>query len=312
MERFHVPDVEVPETGLDDPRVGQFLTNFDASAGRRRVAIIGCPSEEGLKLRGDRVGAAEGPDAIREALYRMTLSTRGHEPFRQLLLQSEDLGNLAVTGNLEEDQELLGEVVAELLAQKTVPIILGGGQSVTYGHFLGYVKAAKQCNMLGWDSRLDVQEFIDGKGSAGSTLRQAITHPSGICQRCEVAGLLAHANSKPHLDFFKQRAGTVIWRSELTESRIDEIYGWADNPMLASFDLNGVDQAQAPGVTRPSVNGIPIDLWLYAARRAGEMLQVSSMDLVGLSPAHDIDRRTARLAALTIWTFLKGMARRFR
>ena len=312
MSKFHVPDAEVPETGPDDPRVGQFVTTCDIPLSERRAVIIGCPSEEGIKLRGDRVGAAEGPDAIRQELYKMTLSTRGHAAFRSLLEGCEDVGNLVLTGDLEEDQELISEVVADFLRQKIVPILLGGGQSVTYGHFLGYVKAAKRCNILGWDSRLDVQAKISERGHSGSVLREALIHPSGICQRCEVAGLLAHANSKPHLDFFKQHAGSVIWRSELTDSRIDEIYGWADNPMLTSFDLNGVDQTQAPGVTRPSVNGIPIDLWLYAARRAGEMSQVTSVDLVGLSPAHDIDRRTARLAALTVWTFLKGMARRLR
>ncbi len=42
----------------------------------------------------------------------------------------------------------------------------------------------------------------------------------------------------------------------------------------------------------------------------GRSPRVASMDVVELNPAFDLDGRTARLAALTVWHFLKGLAER--
>ena len=53
---------------------------------------------------------------------------------------------------------------------------------------------------------------------------------------------------------------------------------------MASFDLDAVDQAYAPGVSAPAVNGLSADLWLHAAYRAGQCPHVKSMDIVELNP----------------------------
>ena len=51
-------------------------------------------------------------------------------------------------------------------------------------------------------------------------------------------------------------------------------------------------------------------LWLHAARQAGERRTVRSFDVVELNPTHDVDGRTAGLAALTVWHYLAGIASR--
>jgi formiminoglutamase len=38
---------------------------------------------------------------------------------------------------------------------------------------------------------------------------------------------------------------------------------------MVTFDLDAVDQAQAPGVSAPTVGGLDRDLWLHAAYHAG-------------------------------------------
>jgi len=79
---------------------------------------------------------------------------------------------------------------------------------------------------------------------------------------------------------------------------------------MVSFDLDAVDQAFAPGVSAPAVNGLTPDLWLHATYRAGQCPSVKSLDLVELNPLFDHDHQTARLAALTLWYFLKGVSER--
>ena len=85
-----------------------------------------------------------------------------------------------------------------------------------------------------------------------------------------------------------------------------KLYTQQPNDVLATFDLDAVDQSQAPGVSAPNACGIDKRLWLYAAYAAGRSSAVRSMDIVELSPPHDRDDHTARLAALTVWEFLVG------
>ncbi len=310
MVEFTKPEVEAPKTEEDDPRVGQYIGSEEVPGEKPRAVIIGFPSEEGIRIRGGRSGAKDAPDAIRQELYEMTIPGTRKGAFRDMLDATVDLGNLVLSGDLEEDQKRLGHVCSHFIQERVVPIVLGGGQSATFGHFLGYVKAQKKVSILALDARLDVETPVEGKTHSGSVLRQALDHPSDTCQLIEVAGLLPHSCSKPHVDYLLKHNGTAVWRGELTDSRIDELYAPAEYPLMASFDLSAVDQAQAPGVSFPAVNGVPIDLWLYAAKMAGAKSQVMGLDLVELCPAHDIDCRTARLAALTVWTFLRGMSKR--
>ncbi len=79
---------------------------------------------------------------------------------------------------------------------------------------------------------------------------------------------------------------------------------------MATFDMDAVDQAYAPGVSAPTANGLRPELWLRAARMAGRHERVSSFDIVECNPDFDHGSQTARLAALTVWSFLKGLAKR--
>jgi formiminoglutamase len=305
--RFTIPPISLPRSGPDDPRIGHLLGRQAADGAEPLAALIGFPSDEGVRRNRGRPGAAEGPDAIRRTFYRLT-----PEPdtrFRELIERSRDLGNLALTGSLEDDQAVLGEVVSHCLTAGTVPIVLGGGHETALGHFLGYVEAEIDASILNWDAHADVRPLIDGRGHSGSPFRQALLHGSHRCREYIVAGLLPHAVSSIHLAFVREH-GTYHWRHDLSPRVIDEIYAALKGDVMVSFDLDALDQSHAPGVSAPAAGGLPLDLWLHAASGAGRRSAVRSMDLVELNPAQDVDHGTARVAALTLWHFFKGLAAR--
>lgn len=91
---------------------------------------------------------------------------------------------------------------------------------------------------------------------------------------------------------------------------IETIYDAAGAPTLASFDMDAVFQAEAPGVSAPNAAGLRTELWLAAAYAAGRCPAVTSADVVELNPRVDRDGQTARLAALTVWWLLRGRAER--
>ncbi|HJS48193.1 MAG TPA: arginase family protein, partial [Gemmatimonadales bacterium] len=63
-------------------------------------------------------------------------------------------------------------------------------------------------------------------------------------------------------------------------------------------------------VSAPAPEGLASATWLAAAQAAGRSPAVGSLDLVEVNPTVDPDARTERLAALTIWYVLKGLAGR--
>ena len=305
------PDVQTPDASPEDQRVGHLLGRaVTEGAAAPRVALIGFPSDEGVRRNGGRPGAASAPDAIRRALWRLTPDAEALDRFASCLGRTTDLGNLPVTGEVEADQQRLGEAVAPLLAAGVVPVVLGGGHETSFGHFLGYVIAGRAAGILNWDAHPDVRPLQEGKPHSGSPFRQALEHPSGACTGYVVAGLLPHAVTAAHLDWLDRQGGRHVWRRDLTAAAVDDICMQVRRPHMVSFDMDAVDAAWAPGVSAPAIGGMEPDLWLRAAYCAGRNREVTSLDLVEVNPAVDPDGRTARLAALTIWHFLRGIAER--
>jgi formiminoglutamase len=308
MPHTSPPDISPPITSARDPRVGHLLGSGLAKRDGPAAVLLGFPSDEGVGRNGGRVGAAEGPRALRAALYRLTPDSR--EPrLEALLRRTRDLGDLDVTGDLEIDQRNLGQLLAPHLDRGALVIVLGGGHETSYGHFLGYVTARRTVDILNWDAHADVRELKNGSGHSGSPFRQAIEDASGACRRYVVAGVEPHLVSRDHLDYVQQHGG-VIWRDGLDRAAIDSIYGSMGSPTMVSFDLDALNQGEAPGVSAPNAAGLTSELWLAAAYAAGRSRSVTSVDVVELNPRVDRDDQTARLAALTVWWLLRGCAER--
>jgi formiminoglutamase len=310
MVALRAPSVSIPPTAPDDLRVGQLLGRELTADEAPRVALVGFPTDEGVRRNGGRTGAAQGPAAIRQWLYRLAPDARAPERFAQLLGRTRDLGDVVTTGELEQDQAALGELLAPLLAARSFVIVLGGGHETTFGHFLGYTTAEQDVAILNWDAHADVRELREGLGHSGSPFRQALEHPSGRCRGYTVAGLLPHSVAEAHANWVEATGGAVWWNDLLDEERVRAIYSGRTRDALVSFDLDALDSAFAPGVSAPAIGGMHPPLWFLAAYLAGVTHAVTSADVVELSPPLDRDAQTARLAAVTVWHILRGLATR--
>lgn len=292
-----------------DPRLRDLLGAALDDGASPRAVLLGFPSDEGVRRNGGRPGAAAAPEAIRARLRALTPDAET-PAMRSVLERTADLGNVEVTGEVERDQERLGEALAAHVDAGTFVIVLGGGHETAYGHFLGYVAANRSPEILNWDAHADVRELKQGRAHSGSPFRQAVQHPSGACRRYSVAGLLPHSAAADHVRFVREQ-GVLRWRSELAgPDAVGALYPELAAPAMVSFDLDAVDQAHAPGVSAPATGGLTPEVWLRAARLAGRAPAVASVDVVELCPRLDVDDRTTRLAALTVWQVLRGLAER--
>lgn len=305
----------MPATDPHDPRLGRWLAHARAATDGTRVALVGFPSDEGVRRNGGRVGAAAGPAAIRAALHRMTPDARNAPAFVALLERTADVGDVAVTGDLEADQAALGAVVGDLLRRGVVPIVLGGGHETLYGHVLCHVDAGTRgLHLVNWDAHADVRPLLEGEdgrplGHSGSPFRQAIEHPSGLVASYTLAGALPWRVAEAHAAYVA-RHGRIVWREDLNAATAERIARDTPGPALASFDLDALDAGAMPGVSAPGVGGLDVPTWLRAARACGASPAFRSFDVVELNPAFDPDGRSATLAALTVWHLLAGLAER--
>lgn len=302
--------VTAPTTTDDDPRLGHLLGGPDRNVTDATAVLLGFPVDAGVVRNGGRPGAEDAPDRLRQWLYRMTPDARRHEAFVDLLRHTVDLGDLSSDASLATLQANLGEILAPHLAQGRVPIILGGGHETAYGHFLGYVEAQKDVSILNWDAHADVRSYERGQPHSGSPFRQALEHPSGHCRHYAVAGLLPHSTAPAHIQYVEEHNARYVWAEDLSRDAVNRLYESATAPLMVTFDLDALDQTQAPGVSAPAVGGLSQDVWLHAAYQAGRSPKVSSIDIVELNPNVDVDDRTARLAALTVMEVLRGLADR--
>ncbi len=293
MEDLRISDLIKKENGDQDP---SFI-------------LIGCPVDEGVERNGGRRGAAQAPALIRKYLNKMTPPPDQAEIFMEALNPGLDLGNVP-QGSMEKMQEELGEKIASFLKNDIPVIILGGGHETTFGHYLGYRNAGVSHEIVNLDAHTDVRPMKNGAGHSGSPFRQILDDPDTKCRKYSVAGLQPHSVAIAHLKYIEEKGGEWYLHQDTNQLVLDRFYGLSDVPVLATFDMDGVDQSQAPGVSAPCANGLDKSYWLQAAFRAGRSPNVKSMDMVEVNPNYDRDDQTTRLAALTVWNFLYGLSLR--
>jgi formiminoglutamase len=335
LERIRRPEMLFQRP--DDPRLGELIEFWEGNPqalAPGRAVIVGFPHDQGVKRNHGRPGAAEAPHAIRQALYRLTRC----DPQQNVDLAAArplDLGNIPGNLHLEDAQQLLGDVVGSLLDVGAIPIVLGGGHETAYGQYLGYVKAndtvaprpsgergwgegRRQVAIINFDAHLDIRLTEGGLGHSGTPFRQAMEHPTHPLPASHYLciGAQPFAVSSEHARYLGQRGGNILWAADVRD-RLPEVL--TENlsrldaqgcSIFLSIDADSVHAADVPGVSAPNPAGLRGRDLALCARIAGRFSGVSSFELAEVNPSLDRDHQSARWAALTIWSFLAGIAER--
>ena len=291
-----------------DTRIGHIL-----DAGPRsdaEVVLIGFPSDEGVRRNGGRPGASKAPELIRSIFRQLTPHPECFEQHCGIIGKIRDAGDLRLTGNLEEDQQNLGKLVESVLAENQIPIILGGGHETSFGHILGYHQQRQKISILNWDAHPDVRPLNDGLAHSGSPFRQALDLGMGTVIDYTVAGLQPQHVAQEHLEYLNSRKSAWFWADDIDNVAIQGIYHGVTTDTMVSIDMDVVQQAFAPGVSAPTAGGLTSRHLIEIAYQAGLNKLVRSIDIVEVNPDFDRDMQTVRLAAVALWWFTLGLAKR--
>lgn len=237
-------------------------------------------------------GCRFGPDAIRGAFDNIEI----FHPELGVDLESaciDDVGNIRHTAVPAEMIKMVRRVTAELIGSRCLPVImLGGEHSITYG---AYTCFPKDVGYVVFDAHYDLRdEFDDTPLSHASYLRRVVEERGAD----SILHVGARAFVREELEFLRENGIRTISDVQIREGqgpRLLQDYASSFGSLYASFDLDVLDPAFAPGVGNPEAVGI-------TSRELFEMIhslrdtRLSGADIVELNTYHD-NGSTASLAA---------------
>ena len=243
-------------------------------------------------------GCRFGPDVIRDAFNNIEIF---HPQFGIDLetVNIEDLGNTTHTVLASEMIDMVGKITKELVAKKRQLFILGGEHSITYGTYMSF---PKETGYVVFDAHYDLRdEYANVKLSHAAYLRR-IVEQRGADNILHVG---ARAFVKEELEFLKEHNIKTISDRQVREGLGPQLlkeFASSFDSMYASFDLDVLDPAYAPGVGNPEAAGMT-SRELFDLIYSLENKKVTGIDIVELNPQYD-NGATASIAAKIMSTLI--------
>lgn len=300
MTAYHKP--AEPWIGRDDPEDGPLskrVHNYISKTSRH--AVIGFASEVGVSRNKGRLGAKQGPKALRQALSGLSTP----RDFQNL----KDLGDIIVDDDsLEAGQDLLGKHIDNALTHHERVIVFGGGHETAFGSYLGLSAhyPDKKIGIINLDAHLDIRNIGTAGPSSGTPFNQIRNlSPKTFDYLC--IGVAKESNTHALLSRAEEWGVKVIYDQDLladpliADEKITAMTKRCDIIYL-TIDIDLMPHFQAPGVSAPAVRGVPFTIVEHLVHFVQSQCQAHNCilplaDLVELSPEHDINSMTAKTAA---------------
>jgi len=287
----------------------QIMQPLAAATAPDTTVLLGFACDAGVARNHGRVGAAEGPRAIRRALRNM--------PVHECALLA-DGGDVVCAGDaLEAAQHALAASVAQQLDAERFPLILGGGHEVAWGSFMGLAthlamtEGVPRVGIVNFDAHFDLRR--DTRATSGTPFLQ-------MAQDCDARdwefryaclGVSRYANTEAL--FARARELGVLF--QLDEDLDATVGGAALASFIAEVDavyltvcLDVLPAAVAPGVSAPAARGVGLDILEPLVDAVCASGKVRLADIAEMNPRFDADGRTAAVAARLAARIANGVA----
>jgi arginase family enzyme len=290
-----------PKNGYYSSHLGEkircFTDGFPDLEQKTDIAIIGIQDDRNAV---NNSGCALGPDYIREKLYQ--LFEGGYK------VKIADLGNIKQGASVTDTYFAVKTVVNELIRKDIVPIIIGGGQDITYAQYMAYEDLEQRVDLVIVDPRFD----LDDDGFSDSLETTSVSYLNKIFLH-EPNYLFNFSNLGYQTYFTSQESLRVMDKLYFDVHRLGEISGQVSvaepvirNANMMSIDVGAIRSSDAVGNANASPNGLYGEEACQIARYAGFNDKLSSIGFYEFNPAYDNNGQTATLIAQMIWYFIDG------
>ncbi|UYQ91503.1 formimidoylglutamase [Chitinophaga horti] len=274
-------------------------------ASQQGIVLLGFASDEGVRRNKGRVGAAQGPLVLRRSCASFPVHFEGH-----LLIDGGDIN--CANQDLSGAQQALATAVKSIIAAGYLPLLIGGGHEITYGHASGIYDSFQQeeIGLVNFDAHFDLRVPGPEGASSGTgfwqlaedcrqTARSFHYLALGIQQNSNTRRLFDTADSLgvmhlPGEYFHVLKRESLLRNIHLFLDGVDKVY------LTTCLDVFAA--AFAPGVSATAYNGIQPDaLFLECYREILYSGKLAGVDIAELNPSFDFDNRTAKLAASIVF-----------
>jgi arginase family enzyme len=294
-----------PKNGFYSSHLGEKIAHFSNSFPdldqKTDIAIIGVQDDRNAV---NNLGCALGPDHVREKLYQLF-----EGPYKTKIA---DLGNIRQGATISDTYFAVKTVVNELIKKGTVPVIIGGGQDITYAQYMAYEDLEQKVDLVIVDPRFD----LDDDGDIDSTETTSNSYLNKIFLH-EPNYLFNFSNMGYQTYFAGQESLRVMDKLYFDVHRLGEISGQVGvaepiirNASMMSIDIGAIRSSDAMGNANATPNGFYGEEACQIARYAGFNDKLSSIGFYEFNPAYDSNGQTATLLAQMIWYFIDGFYNR--
>ncbi|MDB5071142.1 MAG: arginase [Candidatus Eremiobacteraeota bacterium] len=280
-----------------------------------RVDVIGVP----MDLGADRRGVDMGPSAIRyarlkESLEKLGIDVTDHGNLRVPVPESATIAeqNAKYYPIIKAVCDELAGVVHDVIGLGGFPLVLGGDHSIAMGTIAGVARARGRAPGVIWvDAHGDINTPLTSPtGNVhGMPVHFALQEHAVDPQRMVFIGLRdVDEGEKKVIRELGVKAFAMADVDRLGMSRvIDEaltIVADGENSVHISFDMDGVDPQEAPGVGTPVPGGITYREAHLLMEAVAESGTLGSLEITETNPILDRENRTAILAVELILSAL--------
>lgn len=255
------------------------------------VGFIGYAIDKGVELNKGRIGAQDGPDAIRKAFANLPNLD---------LLSFKDYGNVYCSNDLSAAQNNFADVYHKAMNQHDMVFLIGGGHDIAYAQYLGLRKRYPDdsIGVINIDAHFDTR--LDTFPTSGTSFSNILEEDNNAGYL--VLGIQKAGNTKALFDYAKEKDIQYMLIDEIQQNihkanGVIETFATKYDRILFTICMDVVDSAYAPGVSAPAVFGMTpfqLDFLVQAVLNTDN---VNSVSIAEMNPQYDVDNRTAKLIA---------------
>ena len=273
-----------------------------------RVDVIGVP----MDLGADRRGVDMGPSAVRYAKLREALLSIGvkiamdhgnlNVPVPESASPAE--ANAKYLTIIRDVCDELAALVERIVREQGFPVVLGGDHSIAMGTLAGLYRArGTQPGLIWIDAHGDINTpTTSPSGNVhGMPLAFALEEKAVVPERTVLLGLRdVDPGEKRAIRKLGVRAYTMTDIDRFGMERVIEeainIVAAGPRSVHVSFDMDGIDPSEAPGVGTPVRGGISYREAHLAMEALAASGTLGSIEVTEINPILDDRNRTAQLA----------------
>ncbi len=247
-------------------------------------------------IANEGTGSLDGVSAIRSYLYRMFPGNWSQ--------QIVDLGNIPSGATVSDTYFAVKEVIASLVKKEIIPVIIGGGQDLTYANYRAYDSLEQLVNVVAVDAKFDLGT-IDTPLHSNSYLSKIVMESPCNLFNFSNIGYQTYFNAQEEIDLLENLHFDALRLGVSKDLKILEpIMRDAD---IVSVDIGALRFSEAPANKNTSPNGFYGEEICTISRYAGISDKVTSFGIYEYNNLLDNTGQTAHLLAQTLWYFIEGV-----